>query len=273
MQKKLRHTLYKIIFESDTPPGKLFDIVLLIIIVLNVVTVMCESVPLIRRNYAIYFIILEWIFTSIFTLEYFIRIYSAPKRWDYMFSFYGIIDFLASIPVYLGFFIGGARSLLIIRTLRLLRVFRVFKVSRVLNAGDTLMKALKSSKEKIGIFLFTVLMVVILIGTLMYLIEGEESGFTSIPKSIYWAIVTLTTVGYGDLTPHTSIGQFFSAILMITGYAIIAVPTGIITVELARRDFHEHKTLVCPECGKGGHDPDARYCKYCGAGLKKQKLV
>lgn len=267
MSKKLRNTLFEIIFEADTKAGKLFDITLLIAIVLSIITVMFESVPFLRKSHLAFFVSLEWIFTLIFCVEYVLRIYAARRRWKYIVSFFGIIDLLAILPAFLGIFIVGARSFMIIRAFRLLRIFRVLKITRYLKAGEVLRSALISSREKISVFLFTVVMVVILVGTLMYLIEGEAHGFTSIPKSIYWAIVTLTTVGYGDITPQTAIGQFLSAILMITGYAIIAVPTGIISVELARSESRKPTTQVCPECLKEGHTEDATYCKFCGAKL------
>ena len=264
MQKNLRSRLYEIIFEAETREGKLFDIVILIAISMSIITVMGESVPLLRKRFSTGFVGLEWIFTVVFGIEYLLRIYSARKRLKYVLSFFGIIDLLAILPAFLGIFIVGARSLLIIRAFRLLRIFRILKISRYLRAGEILKSALISSREKIGVFLFAVFMVVIFIGTLMYLIEGEAHGFTSIPKSLYWAIVTLTTVGYGDITPQTSIGQFLSALLMITGYAIIAVPTGIISVELARSGKKAAEARTCPHCGKRGHNENALYCHHCG---------
>ncbi len=267
MKKKLRENLFEIIFEADTSAGKLFDIALLIIIVLSIISVTGESIPVLRNNFRHTFIILEWIFTIIFSLEYFLRIYAARKRIQYIVSFFGVIDLLAIMPAFLGIFIIGARSLLVIRALRLLRIFRILKISRYLKAGDTLIRALKSSREKIGVFMFAVLMVILLVGTLMYLIEGEQHGFTSIPKSIYWAIVTLTTVGYGDIIPQTVLGQFISGILMITGYAIIAVPTGIISVEIARSESQKPSSQVCPGCMREGHDVNATFCKFCGTQL------
>ncbi len=271
MKKKLRENLFEIIFEADTPAGKLFDITLLIVILLSIIAVIGESIPALRENHGRTFLILEWTFTLIFTVEYILRIFTARKRLHYVVSFFGIIDLLAIMPAFLGIFIIGARSLLVIRAIRLLRIFRVFKISRYLSAGDILVRALRSSREKIGVFLFTVLMVILLVGTLMYLIEGEKHGFTSIPKSIYWAIVTLTTVGYGDITPQTAIGQFLSGILMIIGYAIIAVPTGIISVEIARSEMRKPSTQVCPGCMSEGHDAGAIYCKFCGTRLNETR--
>lgn len=264
MNKKLRKQLYQIIFEADTRAGKLFDICLLFAIVLSVITVICESVPQLRINYASGFIILEWIFTIIFSIEYVLRIYSTTHRTKYIFSFFGIIDLLAILPAFLGIFVTGAHSFIIIRAFRLLRVFRVLKVNRYSNAGETLLLALRASREKIGVFLFTIFTTILLIGTLMYLIEGEANGFTSIPKSIYWAIVTITTVGYGDITPNTALGQFFSGLLMIMGYAIIAVPTGIISVEVARSENKSIPDRICPKCRKTGHSSKAEFCYNCG---------
>lgn len=267
MNRDIRQKLFDIIFEADTSEGKTFDILLLIAILISVVLVLLESVPVFNMKYGPGFQTAEWVFTAMFTIEYLLRIFAAKHRSRYIFSFFGIIDFLAILPAYLGLFLTGAHTLIIIRAVRLLRVFRILKISRYTNAGRLLVHALKESRAKIGVFLFSVLTIVLLIGTLMYLIEGEKNGFTSIPKSIYWAIVTITTVGYGDLTPLTTLGQFFSSALMITGYAIIAVPTGIITAELINRKESRGTTQVCPECMKEGHDTDAKYCKYCGSDL------
>lgn len=267
MNKKLRKQLYEIIFEADTPAGKLFDICLLIAILLSVITVICESVSQLRHNFALGFITLEWIFTIIFSIEYTLRIYASKHRSRYIFSFYGLIDLLAILPAFLGIFITGAHSFMIIRAFRLLRVFRVLKVSRFSKAGETLILALRASREKIGVFLFTIFTTILLIGTLMYLIEGEKNGFTSIPKSIYWAIVTITTVGYGDITPQTAVGQFFSGLLMILGYAIIAVPTGIISVEVARKEKSKSFSRTCPVCKEPNQDYKAKFCYNCGAQL------
>ncbi|MBA7518982.1 hypothetical protein ES705_11056 [subsurface metagenome] len=265
MKKNIRKDIFEIIFEADTRAGKFFDVSLLVVIVLSIITVMCESVPSLRRTNQEVFILLEWIFTAIFTIEYLLRIYAAKHAWKYIFSFYGIIDLLAILPAFVGIFISGAHSLLVIRAFRLFRIFRVLKISRYSKAGKTLANALVASRGKIGVFLFAIATTILIIGTLMYLIEGEVNGFTSIPKSIYWAVVTLTTVGYGDITPQTAIGQFFSGILMIIGYAIIAVPTGIISLEVARSEKRKMTTQVCPECLKEGHESDAEFCKYCGA--------
>ncbi|MBN1118083.1 MAG: ion transporter [Bacteroidales bacterium] len=262
---KLRKRLFDIVFEADTRAGKTFDIALLIIISLSILVVLLESVPKIRHSYYHLLKMIEWGFTIIFLMEYLVRILISYKRWKYITSFYGIIDFISILPAFLSLIFVGAHSLIIVRAFRLLRVFRVLKVSRYTNAGQTLVKALAASRAKISVFLFAIITIVLFVGTLMYIIEGEANGFTSIPKAIYWAIVTLTTVGYGDLTPATTIGQFISSILMIIGYAIIAVPTGIITVELSKN--LNKSTQVCPSCYKENHDEDAVYCKKCGSRL------
>ncbi|WP_167615970.1 ion transporter [Maribellus sediminis] len=266
---KTRDELYEVIFEADTPAGKLFDVVLLIVILISVALVMLESVPAIRTNYRPFLRILEWIITGIFTLEYVLRIVIVRKPLRYIFSFYGIIDFLSVIPTYLGLFIVGSHHLVVIRILRMLRVFRILKLTRYTQAGRTLGRALWASREKISVFIFFVVVLVIVIGTVMYLIEGEEHGFTSIPRGIYWAIVTLTTVGYGDISPQTPFGQFAASIVMIMGYAIIAVPTGIVTAEIINPSNHGN-TQVCPNCLHDKHDDDAKFCKKCGSKINPE---
>ena len=271
-KKNIRKKLYDIIFEADTPAGKLFDIILLVLIVVSILAVILESVPAIGERYSQWFSVIEWTITFFFTIEYLLRIWVVERSVRYVTSFYGVIDLLSVLPSYIGLFLGGAHGLVIIRGLRLLRIFRLFKLSRYITEGNMLMLALKNSREKISVFLMTVLMLVIVLGTLMYMIEGEEHGFTSIPKGIYWAIVTLTTVGYGDLAPVTSLGRFIASLVMILGYAIIAVPTGIMTVEYSRvRKGRKITTQVCPNCLREGHDIDAVYCKYCGAVLNPDK--
>jgi len=267
MKKNFRNTIYEVIFEADTAAGKIFDIMLLIVILFSVVIVMLESVTSIRLDYGRFLKISEWVITIIFTLEYITRIYVVNKPFKYILSFYGIIDLLSVIPTYLALVIAGSQSFMVIRTLRLLRVFRILKLSRYTTAGNMIVNALKSSRAKISVFIFAVIMIVIIIGTVMYLIEGETNGFTSIPRSIYWAIVTLTTVGYGDIAPATTLGQFIAGFVMILGYAIIAVPTGIVTAEIVTSKRKKITTQVCQECLKEGHDPDAEYCKYCGEKL------
>ena len=266
---KLRKKLFEIIFEADTFAGKAFDISLLLVILLSTVIVILESVNTINQSLYNEFKIIEWTITLLFSIEYLLRIYSLRKPSGYVFSFFGIVDLLAILPSYLGLFLIGTHSLLVIRALRLLRIFRIFKISRYLDEGKFLIRAIYASRIKISVFLFALLTLILIIGTIMYLVEGENYGFTSIPKSIYWAIVTMTTVGYGDITPHTALGQFLSGIVMILGYSIIAVPTGIVGVELANSIRKAQNTQVCPNCTKEGHDTDAIHCKYCGAKLNE----
>jgi len=269
-QETFRARLGTIIFEAETPLGRLFDVVLLWSIVLSILLVMVESVPRVRASYGSTLRGLEWVFTGLFTLEYLARIYAARKRLRYVTSFYGVVDLLAVVLGYLSLVFAGSQYLLVIRALRLLRIFRVLKLSRYLGEASLLMRALHASRVKITVFLYTVLTVVVIIGSVMHLVEGADNGFTSIPISIYWAIVTLTTVGYGDITPQTPLGRLISALVMILGYGIIAVPTGIVTVELgraARLEAADQGELRCANCGRGGHDPDAVHCKYCGAQL------
>lgn len=262
--KKIKEKLYEIIFEADTWGGKLFDIVLLIIIILSIGLVMLESVKDIRVNNRQLLKIQEWIITVIFTVEYILRIVIIKKPFRYIFSFYGIIDFLSVIPTYLSLFIIGSHSFVVIRVLRLLRVFRILKLTRYTQAGKGLAQAMWNSRAKISVFIFFVTIIVVLVGTIMYIVEGDKGGFTSIPRSIYWAIVTLTTVGYGDISPVTPLGQFLAGAVMIMGYAIIAVPTGIVTAEIIKPDS-KGNTQVCPVCMFESHDDDAVYCKKCGS--------
>ncbi|HEY9114069.1 MAG TPA: ion transporter [Bacteroidales bacterium] len=257
---------YRIIFEADTPSGKFFDVVLLAAIALSVVIVMLDSVSDLHLNYGKFFIAIEWGLTILFTLEYIFRIILVRKPLKYIFSFYGIIDFLAIIPTYVSVFLQGTHFLIIIRILRLLRIFRVLKLMRYMDAANTLKVAMQNSKAKIVVFLEVVLTIVVIVGALMYLIEGPENGFTSIPTSIYWAIVTITTVGYGDIAPQTIIGQTLASFLMITGYAIIAVPTGIITTEMSKAQKLK-SVRICSNCMFDEHDENASYCKKCGEKL------
>ena len=264
--KGLKKRLYIIIFEADTPAGKAFDVILLWAIILSIAAVMLESVPSMEQKYGYIFRISEWVLTIAFTIEYVIRIIAVERARKYIFSFYGIIDLLALLPTYLSLIFVGTQYLLIIRALRLLRVFRILKLGRFVGEGEQLGRALNASRHKIIIFLGTVLTVAMIMGTVMYLIEGADNGFTSIPRSIYWAIVTLTTVGYGDIAPHTVLGQIMASIIMIMGYAIIAVPTGIVTVELGKENARS-KNITCNNCQKSGHDKEAVFCKYCGTQL------
>ncbi len=264
-----RLVMHEIIFEADTAAGKAFDVILLILILSSVTAVMLESVVSIEAEHGTLLRILEWTFTILFTVEYLARIICIGKPFKYIFSFLGIVDLLAVIPTYLSLFVSGTRFLIVIRTIRLLRVFRIFKLARYISEGNVLLHALRASRYKITVFLGTVLSLVIIAGTAMYLVEGVENGFTSIPKSIYWAIVTLTTVGYGDIAPQTIFGQILASLIMIMGYGIIAVPTGIVTVEMAnlRKEEKMLTTQSCPFCSRDGHDTDALYCKYCGGKL------
>ncbi|MFZ6051231.1 ion transporter [Halocola ammonii] len=266
-EQKWKNTLHEIIFEADTPWGKWFDIGLLIAIILSVVVVMLESVSFVHKEYGQWLYMAEWAFTILFTIEYLARLIIVTKPWRYATSFFGIIDLLSILPTYLSLFVLGAQSLLVIRSIRLLRIFRILKLTRFIGEASLLGDALRASREKITVFLFTVFTSVIILGTLMYLIEGSENGFTSIPRSIYWAIVTLTTVGYGDIAPQTITGQALAAFIMILGYAIIAVPTGIVTSEISHQKNIRMNTQSCPHCAAYGHDKDAIYCKKCGGAL------
>lgn len=260
---------YKIIFEHDTAAGRLFDEILLILILLSVVVVFADSMESLSQQNRFFLFSLEWVFTVLFTIEYIVRIIVAPRKKKYIFSFYGIIDFISIVPTYLSVFIAGTQYLIIIRILRLFRVFRILKLVKFTSASIYLIHALKHSREKIIVFFGTVLIIVTIIGTLMYIIEGPENGFKSIPISIYWAIVTITTVGFGDITPTTAFGQFIASLLMLTGYAIIAVPTGIITSELSRNNRNGNRKTQCGTCGREIIDTAANYCSHCGKELKK----
>jgi voltage-gated potassium channel len=263
-----RNSLYEIIFEADTPAGKAFDVALLWAIVCSIMVVMLESVSSIQARFGPVLRTLEWFFTIIFTTEYIARLIAVRSPQRYAFSFLGIIDFIAVVPTYLSIIFVGSQYLLVIRTIRLLRIFRIFKLGRYLGEAQVLVEALRASRPKIIVFLLTVLSIVIITGTLMYLIEGPENGFTSIPISIYWSIVTLTTVGYGDIAPKTVLGQALASFIMITGYGIIAVPTGIVTSELTKISYKENtSTQTCPNCLAQDHDAEAAYCKHCGTRL------
>lgn len=266
--QKFKNKLYDIVFEADTPSGKAFDVILLVAISLSVLFVILESVSSIQEAAGNFFYIGEWVITIIFSVEYIIRIYIVQKKSKYIFSFYGIIDLLSVLPAYLSFIFPLATGLSVIRSLRLLRIFRILKLSRYVNESQTIIRALLAAKHKIGVFFFSVIMIVIILGTVMYIVETEDSGFDSIPQGIYWAIVTLTTVGYGDIAPVSVLGKAIASIVMILGYAIIAVPTGIVTSEFNKLSSdNDITTQVCPNCLKEGHDPNAVFCKYCGAEL------
>ncbi len=272
----IRKKIHEVIYEADTPMGKLFDVVLLILILLSIILVCLESVPNLRDKYAENFITAEWIITIFFTIEYILRIYAINKPKKYIFSFFGIVDLLSTIPLYLTFFFGGVNALIAVRALRLLRVFRILKVTRYIGEADKLKKAIKNSAPKIAVFLFAVLVLSVIFGTLMYLVEGPESGFVSIPVSIYWCIVTLTTVGFGDIAPVTPLGQFLATVIMIMGYGIIAVPTGIVSAEYSQGaktddindpNYRHVNTQVCQNCLARKHQDDAKFCHKCGCSL------
>lgn len=265
--KSIREKLHEIIFEADTPAGKLFDVSLFWAIGISVLVVALDSVPSLNSRYGETFRAVEWGFTFLFSVEYILRIYCVRKPFKYIFSFYGLVDFLSVLPTYIGLYFVGSQSFRVIRILRLLRIFRVLKLIGFSKQAKVLRNALKTSRQKIMVFLLAVLILVVLLGTLMYLIEGPKTGFTSIPKSIYWAIVTLTTVGYGDITPQTVLGQMLASVIMITGYAIIAVPTGIVTAEIMKTKPEPSNTQACPSCSREGHADDAKFCKYCGEKL------
>ena len=264
---KFKEHLHSIIFRTDTRAGKLFDLVLLISIILSILIVFFDSVSSINRRYGFILWVAEWIFTILFTLEYVLRIYTSRRPMRYIFSFYGVIDLLAILPTYLSLIFAGSQYLIVIRIFRLLRIFRILKLDRYIGASSILFESVRSSKHKIIVFLSFVTAVAVIMGALMYLIEGPKNGFNSIPESIYWAIVTLTTVGYGDISPHTFLGKAVASIVMIMGYSIIAVPTGIITAELTNRKLKEKGQKKCPGCDQSGHDKDAKYCYVCGTEL------
>lgn len=267
--------LHEIIYEADTSAGKLFDIVLLVTIIASIVLVMLESVKAFDTKYHDFLNISEWVITILFTLEYIARMITVKKPYKYVISFYGIVDFLATIPKYISLIFGGVHALAALRALRLLRVFRILKLARYLGASNTLIKALRASRVKISVFLFAVVIISIILGTIMYLVEGDEAGFTSIPASVYWCVVTLTTVGYGDISPITPLGQFIASIVMILGYGIIAVPTGIVSAEYAtqnRVDKEQDRDVAlnsqsCVNCLAVKHKDSAKFCYKCGHNL------
>ena len=262
-----RSLLNKVIFETDTTAGKAFDIVLIACIILSVTTVILESVNSIRSQFGNTLYAVEWFFTTLFSIEYILRLFSAKRTAGYATSFFGIVDLLAVIPTYISLLIPGSQSLLNIRVLRLLRIFRVFKLTAYLSEAKVITNALRASRRKISVFLLSVVTIVVIIGSLMYIIEGEKNGFTDTPTGIYWAIVTLTTVGYGDLSPQTPLGKGLASLVMIMGYGILAVPTGIVTVEISRASRGSVSIRTCPACNTSGHDANALYCKFCGAPL------
>ena len=262
-----RRRLHETIFEADTPAGRAFDLALLVTILVSVVVVILESVRSLRHAYGPAFVAFEWIITGLFTIEYALRLVSVSRPLRFATSFYGIVDLAAVVPTYLGLLVPDSHYLLIVRALRLLRVFRILKLGEFLHEARQLQEALRAARRKITVFLSTVLTIVLIVGAMMYVVEGEEHGFVDIPTSIYWAIVTMTTVGYGDLAPATPLGKVLASVVMLLGYGILAVPTGIVTVELARASRHTISTQACPACGRDGHDADAVHCKFCGTPL------
>ncbi|WP_342649303.1 ion transporter [Pseudomonas sp. REB1044] len=260
----LRERLYVIVFQSDTVAGRRFDKTLLLIILASLVTVILDSIDGVHRSYSGLLAGIEWGFTAIFLAEYLTRLYCSPKPLRYAFSFYGLVDLLAIVPGIIALYYSDAQYLLIVRVIRMLRIFRVLKLGPYLKQAHYLLDALRGSKQKIIVFLVSVSTLVTVFGTLMYVIEGPEHGFTSIPKGIYWAIVTLTTVGFGDIVPRTPLGQVVSSMVMIIGYSIIAVPTGIFTAELANAMRGEQLRHDCPTCAKNTHEPAAAFCSRCG---------
>ena len=262
-----RSKLHEIIFEANTPAGKIFDLVLIVLIILSVLCVMLDSVSEFRATYSTTLRVLEWFFTVVFTIEYGLRLLCVQRPWRYAVSFYGLVDLLSILPAYLSLVVAGTHYLLVVRLLRILRIFRILKLVNYLGEARQLTRALMASRRKVGVFLFTVVTLVVILGSLMYVVEGERNGFTSIPRSIYWAIVTLTTVGYGDIAPRTDLGQFLAAFIMILGYAIIAVPTGIVTVEMSNVFRQPVDNRACPICAAEGHDHNALYCIFCGGQL------
>jgi voltage-gated potassium channel len=261
-----RVRLHEIIFEADTPAGRWFDLALIVSILLSVVAVMLDSIVSVQQAYGPWLIAAEWFFTILFTVEYILRLLCIGRPFRYATSFFGIIDLLSILPTYISLLLPASRYLLVVRILRVLRIFRIMKLVPYVSEADVLARSLKASSRKIAIFLYTVMTLVVIIGSVMYMIEGAENGFTSIPTGIYWAIVTLTTVGYGDISPNTVPGQILASIVMILGYSIIAVPTGIVTAEMTRAK-QQVTTQSCRECSAEGHDPDALFCKFCGAKL------
>lgn len=266
---ELREKLYRIIFEVDTPAGRAFDVLLIAAVVVSIVCVSLESVSAIRADYGRALIAAEWLFTLLFTAEYIVRLAVTRRPLRYAFSFFGAVDFLAILPTYMSLLFPGAQMLMAIRALRLLRVFRILKLARYTTATQLILAALRESRHQVVVFLWGVVSLVIIVGSVMYLVEGAENGFTSIPRSIYWAVVTMTTVGYGDIVPRTNLGQFISMMLMISGYGLIAVPTGIVTVEMSTLTRRQEFSRRCGSCGKEDHQPSARFCDGCGGSLDR----
>ena len=262
-----RKKLYRIIFGTDTPAGQYFDIALIYLILLSVLAIILDSIESINIDYGVWLFRLEWFFTLLFSLEYLTRIYCSPKPLHYIFSFYGIVDLLSIVPTYLALLLPGANYWLVIRLLRVLRVFRVLKLVRYLSEANILLRSIYGARRKVLVFFTVVLVLSVIFGSLMFFVEGPENGFTSIPRSIYWTIVTITTVGYGDITPQTGMGQVIATMAMLTGYSIIAIPTGIFTAEIASQMHSVSDNRRCNVCERTGHHPEAEFCYHCGVTL------
>lgn len=267
MSESMKNKLYHIIFEAETPSGRAYDIMLIVSIAVSSLLIMIESIESVRIQYGGILAFFEWIFVFLFSIEYILRLYIVKRKKEYATSFFGLIDLFAILPAFIGLLLPSARYLMVIRVFRLLRLFRIFKMVRYVEESGTLMRALKASKPKITVFLFTVMFIVIISGSLMYIVEGPENGFVHIPESIYWAIVTISTVGYGDISPQTTLGKFISGVLMIIAYGIIAVPTGIITSEITLASKNPSKMATCSNCFSEDHAADAEYCYKCGEKL------
>ncbi|NAZ54204.1 ion transporter [Vibrio toranzoniae] len=266
-RQPIKHHLYVIIFGTHTPAGRAFDISLIIAIVASLIVLILESIPSVATEWSQQLRYIEYSFTALFTLEYLLRLYCSPNPKSYATSFFGVVDLLAILPTYIAIFFPGASFMGVIRLLRVMRIFRILKLIRYLQDSNILLRSLLMARRKIFIFFSTVGILVTIFGALIFIIEGPENGFTSIPQSIYWAIVTITTVGYGDITPQTAFGKAIASLTMLLGYSILAVPTGIITAELSN-EMNSHKELVkCPNCNRAGHDSDAMYCKHCASEL------
>ncbi|ABI71441.1 ion transporter [Shewanella frigidimarina] len=265
----LKQQLRSVIFGTETPAGKRFDITLMVCIVLSVILIFIDTIEHINSRYGDYISIAEWTFTVFFTVEYILRLYCSLNRLHYARSFFGVVDLVSILPSYLGLIFPGANVALALRVLRLFRVFRVLKLLRYLSDGNLLIKAMMQSSRKVFIFFFSVSLIIMVLSVVMYVVEGPNNGFTSIPKSMYWTVVTITTVGYGDITPQTPLGQGIAALTMLIGYSIIAIPTGILTAEISHEMVRTRDLRKCSNCGKKGHDNDAEYCNHCGSELEK----
>lgn len=264
--------VHRIVFGSDTRAGRLFDVILLGMIGLSVMVAFADSLTAAHPRLRLVFLVLEWLFTLAFTAEYAVRLWCSPKPWRYARSFFGMVDLLATLPTYLGLFFPGANSLLVIRLIRMLRVFRVLKLFAYWNEANMLLRSLYASRRKIIVFLLTIFVAANVFGVLLYVVEGPEHGFNSIPHAVYWAIITITTVGYGDIVPQTGLGQAIASLVMLVGYSVIAVPTGIFTSEVLLELQRQRNDRHCPGCAASGHESDARYCRHCGHSLAAPEI-